>query len=92
MQGFNAKPQVDLAKERGYNSYGDNRDNQVVQRKVDTRFLSFEEKHIIIVKYLGGAVKRDFKAFSTIPGEKSRPLPEVVWDSMITYKRSIEDL
>ena len=44
------------------------------------------------MKYLKGKAVRDFGAFSTRPDEKSRPLPQVIWDAEVIYKRTLTDL
>ena len=47
-----------------------------------TRFLTFDEDCVLLLSYLPQKPTRDFMNFSSRPGERSRPLPDIEWDSI----------
>ena len=59
---------------------------------IATRFIAFDEGHIVILQNLPTKPRRDYGPFTCKPNERSKPIPVVQWDSQITFARPIEAL
>ena len=58
-----------------------------------TRFLSFNEGCLLLLQYLPHKPTREYATFTEGPAhEKSRPIPEIVWDSMTIEAQRLNSL
>jgi len=48
-----------------------------------TRFITFDEGCLLILRYLPHKPLRDYGAFSCNKNERARPIPEIQWDCSI---------
>ena len=57
-----------------------------------TRFLTFSQKALIITRYLPQKPVRNYGSFASNPGERSRPIPEIMWDSLALEVHPLQSL
>lgn len=57
-----------------------------------TRFLSFDEGVLLITRYLPHKPLRNYGNFSSNPNERSRPIPETMWDAMAVNIYPVKNL